>query len=73
MRALLLITLLLAAAPSVAAQSVAEKLGDSPTIEELQTLYQQYYDKWLEDVQAQQGLESPHWPEYPAAEFLPYF
>jgi hypothetical protein len=73
MRTLLLITLLLATAPMAAAQNVAEKLGDSPSFEELSTLYQQYYDKWLSDVQEQQGLESPHWPEYPAVEFFPFF
>lgn len=73
MRTLLLALFLAVATPAGHAQSVADKLGDTPTLAEVQSLFQQYYDKWLEDVQSQQGLESPHWPDYPAVEFFPYF
>ncbi len=73
MRTLFLIALVFLAAPMASAQSLAEQLGESPTMEELQALYQKHYDKWVEDIQSQQGLESPHWPEFPAVSFYPFF
>ncbi|NQU48931.1 MAG: redoxin domain-containing protein [Planctomycetes bacterium] len=55
------------------AQSVADKLGENPTFEEVQALYEVYFQKWVDDMSEQAGLEHPFWPTTPDVEFFPFF
>ncbi|MBC8406273.1 MAG: redoxin domain-containing protein [Planctomycetes bacterium] len=58
---------------SAGAQSVADKLGPNPTFEEIQALYEVYFQKWVDDMSAQASLEHPYWPTTPDVEFFPFF
>ncbi len=55
------------------AQSVADKLGENPTFEEVQALYEVYFQKWVDDMSEQAGLEHPYWPTTPDVIFFPFF
>jgi hypothetical protein len=61
------------AEPATAPKTVEAILGNSPTFEQLQGLFDKRYLEWTEIMKAQNDLEEPQWVPPPSDEFFPYF